>query len=269
MHIDIEGTRTFRVPIRECRVETLETSGVGSVLEPGSSPSDAATRAGFHEDYVTNYVGFEWLFFPTPRARTRAGQAHVVRCDRTGLVAEIEHRGSKGTEIIGTVYGTRVRHTGDDDDFRGDAKKREEEKTALYSLRGRVDGRVTATATEASPNVPPTPFVVYDAVCAAHREASNVAFDVAFDFNTAIDPRGSRVTWRAVADAMRAKPAPAWDAAPRQAPRGGGRARRARRAGLAFEPRFFERERSTGAWVLRADVAAEEPRRAPGKGGWV
>ena len=156
-----------------------------------------------------------------------------MRCDRTGLVAEIEHRGSKGTEIIGTVYGTRVRHTGDDDDFRGDAKKREEEKTALYSLRGRVDGRVTATATEASPNVPPTPFVVYDAVCAAHREASNVAFDVAFDFNTAIDPRGSRVTWRAVADAMRAKPAPAWDAARRAKLRvEADEARRARRAGL-------------------------------------
>lgn len=269
VHIDIEGTRTFRVPTRECRVETLETSGVGSVLEPGSSPSggDAATRAGFHEDYVTNYVGFEWLFFPTPRARTRAGQAHVVRCDRTGLVAEIEHRGSKGTEIIGTVYGTRVR-AGDDDDFRGDAKKREEKKTALYSLCGRVDGRVTATATEASPNVPP--FVVYDAVLAANREASNVAFDVAFDFDTAIDPRGSRATWRAVTDAMRAKPAPAWDAARRAKLRVEADERAARAApGFTFEPRFFERERSTGAWVLRADVAAEEPRRAPGEGGWV
>ena len=269
VHIDIEGTRTFRVPTRECRVETLETSGVGSVLEPGSSPSggDAATRAGFHEDYVTNYVGFEWLFFPTPRARTRAGQTQYVLCDRTGLVAEIEHRGSKGTEIIGTVYGTRVR-AGDDDDFRGDAKKREEQKTALYSLRGRVDGRVTATATEASPNVPP--FVVYDAVLAANREASNVAFDVAFDFDTAIDPRGSRATWRAVTDAMRAKPAPAWDAARRAKLRVEADERAARAApGFTFEPRFFERERSTGAWVLRADVAAEEPRRAPGEGGWV
>jgi hypothetical protein len=270
VHIDIEGTRTFRVPIRECRVET---SG-GSVLEgPGSIPSggDAATRAGFHEDYVTNYVGFEWLFFPTPRARTRAGQAHVVRCDRTGLVAEIEHRGSKGTEIIGTVYGPRVR-AGDDFSFAaaaGEKKKREEGKTALYALRGRVDGRVTATATEASRNVPP--FVVYDAVLAAHHEASSVAFDVAFDFDTAIDPKGSRATWRAVASAMRAKPAPAWDAARRAKLRVEAEERAARAApGFNFEPRFFERERSTGAWVLRADVAAEEPRHAPlGEGGWV
>ena len=277
VHIDIEGTRTFRVPIREWKRGNVETSG-GSTLEgPGSIPSggDAATRAGGlrHEDYVTNYVGFEWLFFPTPRARTRAGQAHVVRCDRTGLVAEIEHRGSKGTEIIGTVYGTQVRHTGDD--FLaagpGEKTKREELKTALYALRGRVDGRVVATATSpASPNVT-EPFVVYDAVVAAHHEATSVAFDVAFDFDTAIDPKGSRATWRAVANAMRAKPAPAWDAARRAKLRVEAEERAARAApGFNFEPRFFERERSTGAWVLRADVAEEEPRRAPlGEGGWV
>ena len=80
--VDIEGTRTFRVPIRECRVETLETSGVSP---PGSSPSggDGDSRGlprGLRHELRRAFEGF----FPTPRARTRAGQAHVVRCDRTG-----------------------------------------------------------------------------------------------------------------------------------------------------------------------------------------
>ena len=248
VRVDIEGTRTFRVPVEA-------TSG-------GRGGRDGRERddAGAFEDYVTNYVGFEWLFFPAPRARTRAGETHVVRCDATGLVAEIEHGGSRGTAVVGTVFSTREASSSAND-------RRTRRETPLYALRGDVDSRVVAA--RVNPDANRETFVVYDAETAAVREASGVGHDVAFDLDPTIDPRGSHAVWRGVARAMRAEPSPAWDAARRAKSRVEADERVARSArSVAFEPRFFERDEPRDTWVLRADIAARgaEPRRAPREG---
>ena len=248
VHIDVEGTRVFRVPI-----DTNESSS-------GSSPKRGTGLDAF-EDYVTNYVGFEWLFFPTPRARTRAGEAHVVRCDATGLVAEIEHCGSRGTAVRGTVFSVTKKN--DAVVNGGDGCH---DKTPLYSLRGDVSSRVVAArVADDDEKKNDASFVVYDAKTSAVREATSVGFDAAFDLDPFIDPRGSRATWRAVTDAMGEAP-PSWDAARRAKRRVEADERAARAARTAaHEPRLFERDEARDTWVLRADVAAAgtEPRRAP------
>lgn len=280
VHIDIEGTRTFRVFVHERDSRTL---GAGSSLGENGGDGDVVV-----EDYVSNYVGFEWLFFPAPRARTRAGETHVVRCARTGLVAQIEHiGGGSGSEVRGTVYEEPTRetlHAVDVDGRHDDAsdrvaasarrnktqtrKTKEKEKknslgTPLFAIGGAVNARVVATCLRTNET-----FVLYDADVAAVREAESVAKDVAFDLDTDTDPRGSFSVWRFVTSAMREKK---WDDARRGKTRVEADERRKRAArDFVFEPRFFERDETRDTWVLRADVASRsgEPRRAPsGRGG--
>lgn len=280
VHIDIEGTRTFRVFVHERDSRTL---GAGSSRGENGGDGDVVV-----EDYVSNYVGFEWLFFPAPRARTRPGETHVVRCARTKLVAQIEHiGGGSGSEVRGTVYeehGDETLHAVDVDGRHDDAsdrvaasarrnktqtrKTKEKEKknslgTPLFAIGGAVNARVVATCLRTNET-----FVLYDADVAAVREAESVANDVAFDLDTDTDPRGSFSVWRRVTRAMRELK---WDDARRGKTRVEADERRKRAArDFVFEPRFFERDETRDTWVLRADVASRsgEPRRAPsGRGG--
>jgi hypothetical protein len=215
VHIDIEGTRTFRVVVNDGCDSHKHGAGSSRGGE-GGRPNDV-----FFEDYVVNYVGFEWLFFPAPRARTRAGETHKVRCARTGLVAEIEHTGGgSGSEVRGTVYEeTKEEHgvtrldavdvdgallqnsDGSDQKLvrsarslkKTRAKEKEKKNTStgtpLFAIRGAVDARVVATCLNTNET-----FVLYDADVAALREAQSVVQDVAFDLDA---KRGSaRVVFR-------------------------------------------------------------------------
>ena len=284
VHIDIEGTRTFRVVVND----GCDSHKHGA----GSSRGGEGGRVNdvFFEDYVVNYVGFEWLFFPAPRARTRAGETHVVRCARTGLVAEIEHTGGgSGSEVRGTVYEeTKEEHgetrldavdvdgallqnsDGSDQKLvrsarslkKTRAKDKEKKNTStgtpLFAIRGAVDARVVATCLNTNET-----FVLYDADVAALREAQSVVQDVAFDLDKNTDPRGSFSVWRSVTRLMREKK---WDDARRAKSRVEAAERRKRAArDFVFEPRFFERDEVRDTWVLRADAEQEEgePRRAP------
>lgn len=282
VHIDIEGTRTFRVVVND----GCDSHKHGA----GSSRGGEGGRVNdvFFEDYVVNYVGFEWLFFPAPRARTRAGETHVVRCARTGLVADIEHTGGgSGSEVRGTVYeepphgvtrfdavdvdGVLLQNSDGSDQKlvrsarslkKTRAKDKEKKNTStgtpLFAIRGAVDARVVATCLNTNET-----FVLYDADVAALREAQSVVRDVAFDLDANVDPRGSFSVWRSVTRLMREKK---WDDARRAKSRveAAERIKRAARD-FVFEPRFFERDEVRDTWVLHADAEQEEgePRRAP------
>jgi len=210
---------------------------------------------GAREDYVANYVGFEWLFFPAARARIRAEDPHVVRCEATNLLAEIAHvRGTDGMGIKGSVYRVETDHT----------------RTPLCDVSGRLDARIEATprsGASASKKQKEASIVVYDAEVASMDEIESVVSDIAFDLVE--DARGSHAVWGGVTSALLAKP-PRWDDA-RRGKRAVEAAERARRSEEKTQstgkraPRYFEYDRGKGTWVLRADLLEknEEPRPAP------
>ena len=142
--IDIEGTRTFIV----LGLETPRgpTPRVVVVRLEASAPEPRA-HAHFHADYVTNYAGFEWLFFPTrrpdarrPGARRAVRQNRARRRDRAPRLARHgDHR--DGVRHTGSAHGRRH-------DFRGDAQ---EAKSATCALGGRHDPPLAGVCSSPAP----------------------------------------------------------------------------------------------------------------------
>jgi hypothetical protein len=180
--VDIEGVRVFEVRV----------DATSSINSNSNVNSNHVNSNHVMEQYVSNFVGFEWHFFPAMRAKIQTQVAHFVKCDTTQLIAEVRHeKGSKrGYGITGSVRRldeTGVVSTG----------------VALITIAGRIDGRVVATDTDTKQS-----FVIYDADVSAHREATTVRSDIAFDL--VHDEKGTSRVWGHVVEAMCGVP-PRWD----------------------------------------------------------
>lgn len=249
--VDIEGVRVFEVRVD---AESKSTQVDAATSTPGSSGLTKCPYEKYsYEKYVSNFVGFEWHFFPTMRAKVQTGMPHFIRCTETQLVVQVEHvKGSKkGYGVVGSVRrlsSDGVAATGD----------------PLFTIAGSIDGRVVATDVTSKES-----FILYDADVAAMHEASHVTHDCAFDLLH--DSKGTSVVWGSVVSAMSASP-PKWDDA-REGKKKVERSERRVRAQRVknrnpFTPKFFEPDEASKTWQLRREVIqkGEEPRGAPERG---
>ena len=238
--------------VSETNVDVSETN----VADENTTETVSKTRVAT-ETWESDYVGFEWLFFPRMKSKIANGQTLVATCASSGLRLEIRHE--RGRRIAGSVR--RVVASANRGPFEGERRTNssadDDDDEPLYLLRGRYDARVVAEDCRTR-----EVRVLYDADEAASLERDSIASARAFDLPLVDGAKSTRRVWGETAAAIRAR---RWDDAGRSKRRVEARERadRARReaAGEKWAPRLFEWSERRGTWTLTRDAAdAGEPR---------
>ena len=246
------------VPVRardvsETNVDVSETN----VADENTNTETVSKTRVATETWESDYVGFEWLFFPRMKSKIANGQTLVATCASSGLRLEIRHE--RGRRIAGSVR--RVVASANRGPFEGERRTNssadDDDDEPLYLLRGRYDARVVAEDCRTR-----EVRVLYDADEAASLERDSIASARAFDLPLVDGAKSTRRVWGETAAAIRAR---RWDDAGRSKRRveARERAERARReaAGEKWAPRLFEWSERRGTWTLTRDAAdAGEPR---------
>ena len=252
------------VPVRardvsETNVDVSETN----VADGNNNTEPVSKIRVATETWESDYVGFEWLFFPRMKSKIANGQTLVATCASSGLRLEIRHE--RGRRIAGSVR--RVVASADRGPFEEGERRTnssaDDDDEPLYLLRGRYDARVVAEDCQTR-----EVRVLYDADEAASLERDSIASAHAFDLPVVDGAKSTRRVWGETAAAIRAR---RWDDAGRCKRRveARERAERARReaAGEKWAPRLFEWSERRGTWTLTRDAAdAGEPRGLGGDG---
>ena len=245
--------------VSETNVDVSETN----VAEENINSETVSKTRVATETWESDYVGFEWLFFPRMKSKIANGQTLVATCASSGMRLEIRHE--RGRRIAGSVR--RVVASADRGPFEGERRTfssaDDDDDESLYLLRGRYDARVVAEDCRTR-----EVRVLYDADEAASLERDSIASARAFDLPLVDGAKSTRRVWGETAAAIRAR---RWDDAGRSKRRveARERAERARReaAGEKWAPRLFEWSERRGTWTLTRDAAdAGEPRGLGGDG---
>jgi hypothetical protein len=243
--------------VSETNVDVSETN----VADENISETVSGTRVAT-ETWESDYVGFEWLFFPRMKSKIANGQTLVATCASSGMRIEIRHE--RGRRIAGSVR--RVVASADRGPFEGERRTNssadDDDDEPLYLLRGRYDARVVAEDCRTR-----EVRVLYDADEAASLERDSIASARAFDLPLVDSAKSTRRVWGETAAAIRER---RWDDAGRSKRRVEARERAERKrreaAGEKWAPRLFEWSERRGTWTLTRDAAdAGEPR---GVGGY-
>ena len=301
MHVEVEifGKRFFRLPIQAAPPGIHNRSGSTTAAEIDRCQGEGAAAVSKDEDtrhemrsdevYESTFVGFEWHFMPRMYTQMSTIEPWTVRCDATGLAAEVKHverrlteGASGGFRVIGRVYRfkepgqSQVPYDDHDSYLHVDLKKKKsndkekrfsgsssklKSKTkgegesagkTLFTITGRYDTRVMITDVRTGETA-----LLYDAGEAANAEEVGVDRSVMFYL-----PEDEKATERVWGDTVRAMNAKKWEEA-----RAGKRAveqaerlerRRREREGERWIPKLFEWDDLPATWVLKEGLRRQE-----------